>query len=449
MKFFKKGVCLLLIALLVIQMTACSHNAGKAETSGTPNAGTNDTGTGGQTTSGTLEVGEWVDLLNEGESGFSLIRSSKANSVVSALCVSLGQEIGNKTGKTPVMSDDWIKGETEVSNNVPEILIGNTNRVQSKEALKGLGTGQFCIRMMGSKLVIAGSSDRMLQIAVHTFITEYLNGSRGEAGDRYFRIPKDLNDTSEMYSSRPSDIMRIAKKISGSMTYCMNLGKQDGFGVMQGSCTDGTYGYFFMNDGNNGSAESVSRLYKVDMSTFSVVASGDMLVCHPNDATYNKKKNQIIVTNYSPRGNELSIVDPDTLTVTGKVVLGFQADCIAYNAENDTYVIGQLGTRNFYVTDSKFKTIRLCDNKSAVWGQQGMECDTDYVYFLQWDKETNRNYLVTYTWMGNFVANIELKGISKEGENVFWLGGRFFIGYYVPGQGGTVYETELLIDQFR
>ena len=70
-----------------------------------------------------------------------------------------------------------------------EILIGNTNREESKVGTEGLDFNQAIIRVVGKKIVITGASDSLTAMAVLKFIETYMP----EDGKAVL-VPADLNE---------------------------------------------------------------------------------------------------------------------------------------------------------------------------------------------------------------------------------------------------------------
>ncbi|MBO7376300.1 MAG: hypothetical protein J6V01_04265 [Clostridia bacterium] len=91
------------------------------------------------------------------------------------------------------LGDDVVpgkfKGET-VTTDDPEILVGNTNRVESEEAAASLKSGEYVIAFIGNKLVITGADDLSTCYAVTKFISDYSSYTSGSIG----LIKSDLNE---------------------------------------------------------------------------------------------------------------------------------------------------------------------------------------------------------------------------------------------------------------
>ena len=137
------------------------------------------------------EVMDFVLATKEG-SAFSITRSEYGNEIMTTASLNLKKAIEAKFGNAPALKTDWEKdiprnGYGEIAGK--EILIGNTNRVESRDALAELEAESFTIKCMGEKLVIIGVDDYATKNAVDYFIENYVN----TAGEDVLAIPADLN----------------------------------------------------------------------------------------------------------------------------------------------------------------------------------------------------------------------------------------------------------------
>lgn len=196
--------------------------------------------------------------------------------------------------------------------------------------------------------------------------------------------------------------------------------------LAQGSATDGEFAYVI-------SLHRVSKdaaVWKVNLSDWSVT---DMVhglpLGHGNDATYNPKTNELLVVNLDdPNAKTLTVIDPDTLTVTGQKQLPFGFYAIAYNALRDQYVFGLGGSYDFVITDGDFNYIATHTGVDTGLTRQGVECDDKYIYFPHWDYKKYKNYLLVYDWDGNFVTQMDVKNYM-EIESVFNVDGELYITF--------------------
>ncbi|MBQ7335194.1 MAG: hypothetical protein IJW92_01815 [Clostridia bacterium] len=207
------------------------------------------------------------------------------------------------------------------------------------------------------------------------------------------------------------------------------------FPWVQGGCTDGKHLYEFM----------VSRdslhcvIVKYDLSTQKMIAySEDMMLGHANDGAYNPNNHTLAITHCcdltSPTSNKVYIVDAETLTFIKAYELPkFDLFAITYNENTRQYITASESEMNYW--DENF---RLIDTKiiniTPGWPSQGIECDGEYVYRLEFflgkggdDPKTMKNNVhVNDVETGKEIALIPLN-MERESENMFIYNGHFYV----------------------
>ena len=147
--------------------------------------------------------------------------------------------------------------------------------------------------------------------------------------------------------------------------------------------------------------------------------------------TYNPRTGELIVLHNSPRNTILSILDPNTLELKGRVTVAYNMFCIDYQPDRNVYVIGISGGQNFAVLDENFQLDRSYiptgsrfEAQSTGFVTQGVACDKDYIYFVQY----NQNVIVVYDWAGKYINTISLSIPSNiEPENISIVDDTFYI----------------------
>ena len=127
---------------------------------------------------------------------YTVIRPEKTVDEVVYSGVNLRKHINTLLGSTVVkITDDWVKGGviTEEISNAKEILIGNTSRPESQQALEGVDNTSFVIKVIGNKIVINASKTSMVALGVDYFIENYLTG----LSDNKLMLPENLCYVSE------------------------------------------------------------------------------------------------------------------------------------------------------------------------------------------------------------------------------------------------------------
>lgn len=72
------------------------------------------------------------------------------------------------TGADAALSTDWKKAGDDVSDK-HEILIGSTNRPETAEALAKVGAAEYCVEIIGNKIVVAGWNELTTKLAADEF----------------------------------------------------------------------------------------------------------------------------------------------------------------------------------------------------------------------------------------------------------------------------------------
>ena len=121
---------------------------------------------------------ESLTLTSDGKCEYTVIRSSHASSTVKDASVTLKNALSEAIGGNPVsISEDFLTSNAKPGQY--EILVGNTNREESKKALEGLRYHDYIISIDGSKLVINAVSDDGV-IAAVKYVVELIKASEGD-----------------------------------------------------------------------------------------------------------------------------------------------------------------------------------------------------------------------------------------------------------------------------
>ncbi len=196
------------------------------------------------------------------------------------------------------------------------------------------------------------------------------------------------------------------------------------YATAQGSCTDGKFAYFAINDGT-------TTLLKYDTTTWKLVKKSKKVnLDHANDMTYNSKKDVIVVAHNAPNYNIISYIDPDTLKVIKTRKIKYKIYSISYNEKYDRYVVGLSGTYNFAILNSSFKLIKKHKGYKSGYVRQGADSDNDYIYFVQ--SGGGGNLIVIYNWSGKLIDTISVDK-SLEIENIFHVKNCIYITLHYYG----------------
>ena len=154
-----------------------------------------------ETTSPETEKEEtYLKLIENGELLYTLVRPEKCTSTLFSAIKSIRSTIEDKLGISVKDTDDWVQGKPvagEYISDEPEILVGETNRRESRDVYLTLSVGEYAIRAVGNKIVIIGYNDNLTVVAAERFINDYIVAAEG--GE--IRIPESLDLIDSAYSS--------------------------------------------------------------------------------------------------------------------------------------------------------------------------------------------------------------------------------------------------------
>ena len=378
--------------------------------------------------------------------GFTVVYPDKEEAYYAPLASELIAAVKAKTGVTLSVKSDFEKdASASVKNDAYEILIGATNRAESQNA--ECPEGKYLIKTDGNKLVLTGNDRFYITFAVKHVISELIGSS--ESG-KLFNISADYNVATELKNAA-STYVDMGDKISDELTWekvAFFPFLEDGtLNVMQGGCTDGEYFYFLINDGDDKTANSKSRIIKVDPISFNVVKTGPTIyVRHANDMTYNSKTGQLVISWCSVDSKCYSVVDMKSLDVTSTGTVyntnGFYA--IDYCAEKDKYVAAETtnGDKEYrlQILSGKPGSIKYdsepFDTLDTGYTKQGIHCDGKYIYLAQSPSSEHRdnNIIAVFDWEGKHVRTFTVD-LPGESENVFWYNGNLYSAYNSNADG--------------
>ncbi len=219
------------------------------------------------------------------------------------------------------------------------------------------------------------------------------------------------------------------------------------YGVPEGACTDGEYAYVILLNpeaaysDTPGKYRSECMIIKIDMEKWEIAAQSESLpLDHGNDITYNSKTGMLMVANVFDNPRRITMVDPETLTVTDTVDIDHKIDGLAYNESRDCYVAGITGTNDLAVMDADFKTLEILHGVDTGFTRQGIDSDEDYIYYLH----SGNNCIVCYNWDGEYAGAYFIPDRYMETEGLFHVGDDFYVSFYIKGRnGGTIWAADL------
>lgn len=129
-----------------------------------------------------------VTIVENGQTKYTLVRPESMDSELLDSVVKLHKAINDKFDLKMEFGTDWLKGNQQPDSSLFEILVGNTNRPETKEVLDTLENNTWAVAQKGNKIVICAKNDALLDVAIDWFIKTYI-----EAADTTLAIPEKLN----------------------------------------------------------------------------------------------------------------------------------------------------------------------------------------------------------------------------------------------------------------
>ena len=170
--------CLLagVILLGVFGLTSCKQDGKDPDT------------TGGQTV-------DLVTLVGNGETEYTLVRGDMEKNYID-FAVQVRKGIEQATGVGIELTTDFVGRNEEVPTDTKEILVGPTNRAESREVIASLKNGEYYVGMKNGRLVITGYNELSTKKAVQYFLREYMgfNSDDGTYTKNILSVPADLNE---------------------------------------------------------------------------------------------------------------------------------------------------------------------------------------------------------------------------------------------------------------
>lgn len=233
-----------------------------------------------------------------------------------------------------------------------------------------------------------------------------------------------------------SDPVRLSNSSGKHYNLRSYLGEgRQGYAIVEGSCTDGTYSYHCLINGST----DWGRLVKVRMSDGRCMAVSEPYnFSHGNGMCYDSMRNRLVVASYSNGRRTVTIVDPDNLNdITQKTIsfkdygtrlseagfgskLGLTA--IAYNKRFDCYIGMQKADHNIFIIDAEtlaVKAVAITRFDSSITGTyQSIDADDTYVYFLL-SRTNGTGIMAAFDWNSEKLAAL----ISGDSAEDIWLCG--------------------------
>ena len=198
----KKSVFITFISLLLLVTTIITGCTDNSNVEGTDSNDTVD-----------FELSDTLTIVNaDGSSDFTIVHALLGDKTLTSTVNLLQTRMNNKFSSNVEMVSHIANGESGVvENDAFEILIGQTNRKETKEALGKLNPNEYIICVSGNKLVITGKTMDAIIEAINVFMEKYVANGNAETGLVISRSEeiRGTGDTSVMYKDADLRIMTL------------------------------------------------------------------------------------------------------------------------------------------------------------------------------------------------------------------------------------------------
>ena len=428
----KKIIILLAAAMLLFAFASCGTSNTPAET------------TAAEGTAELTEPAAPTELvfIEDGKTGFTVIRSETAQGYYLDTAAVLNKKLKSRFSPDFKITDDWLNPREPIPENVPELLLFETKREESKQAIADLDVEGYMIRVTDCKIVIVGTSPAACNEALYCFfdrlIPEYTKDGRTA-----FPIGLEIKEEFKASDFDIGQALREGKELCADFEVIFNYRGKDGFSTAQGAATDGKYAYVVMKKKEDN--VETDRVVKIDMETMQVVLeSQEMPLDHANDMTYDPIKKRLVVVNML--NNLISIIDPETLELVEQKTPAYGTWGVGYIDGAEQYAFLAYGSPSgLVITDSDFAPIRsskLADTTGYIG--QGMDADAKYAYVpLSPDSGARDNIIQIFDIKsGEYLGKVSVK-TSMESESMFHIGDDHYLHF--NSQGSKIATLEFYI----
>lgn len=188
MKMKKIWTLLLILAVLLVSFTACDRGTPKDTDPGVDSSSNSNSDSSSSTQApqddgqGTADI---HNIIKDGTVQYAVVRPDTAETTLINAAKSLYNAIRElSTDKDSAefntdMTVEYLKTGVH-DKDAKEILVGVTNYAETEEAMLGLGYGDYVIKTVGNKIIIAGWSDEATAKGVERFIN-YLTSAEDKS----------------------------------------------------------------------------------------------------------------------------------------------------------------------------------------------------------------------------------------------------------------------------
>ncbi len=383
-----------------------------------------------------------VHLADASKSAYKIIYGAAGGDVAKNAATQFQTAIKNVTGVTIPIATDATKATAR------EIILGPTNTrpecTKLNSDIKAAGEFGYRISLLGKKVIITANDANHMVLALKRFETEILQ-STSLAGTGFLHFKKVYTQAADFSHTQATLRNIVAYNIDHSIgqTLCVHVPKyNDKIYISQGACTDGTYMYVVIRNGDDNQAV----VYKYKMSDWSYVSkTGTFNGGHCNDLVYDWPNHRILCLDANDTQGKTVAIDPVTMATSAGSDFANGATAIDYNRELGLY-IHRYGS-DLFMRDASLNLVKQGSRGDGLkMTTQGMGTDDDYFYFPNSPKNGEKyNMLAAYAWSDcKWKKNIEIP-VSWESEGMFEWDGIYYVTYYRSSNGAYIYKLDITL----
>ena len=425
MKAFSRTVCLLLCIFLLLPLVACEKEPDPVSVD--------------------------ITLVENGEAKLYIQMPTKTPAQVLYAKDRLLFYVQEKTGVK-------LECGTKEKAGVPTITLGNTIDDVSTHQSETLTGDVFRIFAAEQRITVVATNEAFLYDAIDHLIEKmsYDEATNTLSLSGILDTTAEGDKTSLRYMFTQSKTVASTESVECTLSFLPGadgvLGTSDDIKGTQGGCRVGNYHYqcIIKTDAQSNQMNNITYVVKYDLTAKQTVMCSELLdLNHANDITYNSKTNELVIVHNTPRAKMLTMLDPDTLTITRRVELPGDVYAITYSAARDSYMVGVSGGQKLRPVSADFQHTTIYPYEatptSALCTTQGIGSDETFIYCALYDSKYKvspnmQNRITVYDWYGNYVGTINMWLDKQEPENISVVDGKIFVLAHVSAKGGVIYQ---------
>ena len=196
MSIAKRLLALLMCLLMIFGMIACSAD----DTDATDDSALSSdsgfgSGLGGYITGASKVPANYVSIAEQETARYRIVYETKLDA---AIIQKINTHLSTLKTKIGVTMESVTDTQLAAPSGLPEILIGETNRADSKTASSALKSGEYKIQYNSTtkNIVIAAGDDTSLSTAIDKFFNDNIDVNK-----RYLAVPNNYSDSKSSSSS--------------------------------------------------------------------------------------------------------------------------------------------------------------------------------------------------------------------------------------------------------